>query len=80
MFKRLFWLVVGMAIGAGQTLWFMRRLRRYVDQYKPGQVTVRVGDGLTNLGRDIRGAVVEGRTAMNEREAELRAKISGRQG
>ncbi|MGK2958899.1 MAG: hypothetical protein ACSLFB_11000 [Acidimicrobiales bacterium] len=78
MFKRLFWLIVGMAVGTGQTLWFMRRVRRTVDRYRPGQVTVNVADGLSNLGREVRGAVTEGRVAMNEREAELRARLAGR--
>lgn len=80
MFKRLFWLVTGMAVGTGQTLWLMRRLRRTVDRYRPGRVTVNVGEGLGNLGRDVRAAVAEGRVAMNEREAELRARLVGRQG
>jgi hypothetical protein len=38
-----------------------------------------VTDGLRRLGADVRAAVTEGREAMREREAELRAELETRQ-
>lgn len=78
MFKRFFWLCVGMTVGTGQTLWFMRKLRRRVDRYRPSNVGSDVAETLTSLGRDVRAAVSEGRVAMNEREAELKARLTGK--
>lgn len=80
MFKRLLWLVTGMILGTGQTLWLMRRVRRTIDRVRPDRMGVTLGDGLSSLGRDVRSAVAEGRVAMHEREAQLRAKLVGRQG
>ncbi len=80
MFKRLVWLLMGMILGTGQTLWLMRRLRRTINRVRPSGMSTTLGEGLSSLGRDVRSAIAEGRVAMNEREAELRAKLAGRQG
>jgi hypothetical protein len=65
-FKRLFWLVTGAGFGFGSSFWLMRHLRQRVERYRPTRVAAR-------LGADLQVALVEGRTAMREREAELRA-------
>ncbi|CAN5532514.1 hypothetical protein BH18ACT1_BH18ACT1_09430 [soil metagenome] len=65
MFKRLFWLVTGASFGFGSSFWLQRSVRRSVARYRPAAVAAR-------FGRDVRVAVEEGRTAMTEREAELR--------
>ena len=71
MFKRLFWLVTGVGFGFGSSFWVMRAFRRTVDRYRPTAVVSR-------LETDVRAAVAEGRTAMKEREAELRSARSAR--
>ena len=71
MFKRLFWLVTGVGFGFGSSFWVMRAFRRTVDRYRPTAVVAR-------LEGDVRAAVAEGRTAMREREAELRSARSAR--
>jgi hypothetical protein len=70
-FKRLFWLVTGASFGFGSSFWVMRAFRRTVDRYRPTAVVAR-------LEGDVRAAVAEGRTAMREREAELRSARTAR--
>lgn len=78
MFKRLFWLAVGVGLGFGLSIWAARAMRRTAERYTPESVAGRVADGLRDFGRELREAVREGREAMGEREAELRAELEGR--
>lgn len=80
MFKRLFWLVVGAAFGFGMAFWLTRFVRETVERYSPERVSADLGDALRQFGADLRAAVAEGRDAMREREAEIRAEIEGRPG
>jgi len=69
MFKRLFWLVVGFALGLGSSWALTRKLRRMAARYAPTQVAVRWGGSM-------RAAVEEGRAAMRAREAELKESMA----
>ncbi len=73
MFKRLFWLTVGMAIGFGTSFWIFRLVRDTLERYAPEQVAENLASAARRLGDDVRDAVAEGRQAMREAEAELRA-------
>ncbi len=75
MFKRLFWLVIGVGFGFGVSFWLMRFLRDTAERYSPENVSKELGDAIRSLGRDLREAVSEGREAMRDREAELRAQL-----
>ncbi len=66
MFKRLFWLVTGASFGFGSSFWLQRGVKRTVARYKPAAIAARVG-------QDVVAAVGEGRVAMDQREAQLRA-------
>ena len=79
MFKRLFWLCVGIGLGAGLSYWLARFLRRTAERYSPERVSTDLLDGARRLGTDVRKAVEEGREAMRKREAELRADLEMRQ-
>jgi len=79
-FRRLFWLVVGAGFGFGASFWLVRFLRQTVERYTPERVSSDLAGALRALGADIRAAVAEGREAMGETEARLRADIEGRQG
>lgn len=63
MFKRLFWLTVGVAGGFGGSVWLQRRMKQAVDRFAPESVQ-----------NDVKAALSEGRTAMKAKEAELRAR------
>lgn len=75
MFKRLFWLVVGAAFGFGVSFWVTRFVRETVTRYSPERVSADLAGALRQLGTDLRAAVAEGREAMREAEADLRARV-----
>ena len=75
MFKRLFWLLVGIGFGFGASFWMMRVVRETVNRYTPERLSNDLADALRSLGTDLRAAVAEGREAMREREAELRSEL-----
>ena len=79
MFKRLFWLIIGAGFGFGVSFWLMRFVRETVARYTPERVSSDIAGALRQLGQDVRAAVAEGREAMREREAELRAQLENRQ-
>lgn len=78
MFKRLFWLSVGLTAGFGTSFWLMRTVRRTVERFTPERLSSDVVAGARSLGGELKAAVDEGRAAMREREAELRAEIERR--
>jgi hypothetical protein len=79
MFKRLFWMMFGVGLGFGLAFWLSRLLKQTAERYSPERVSGDVADGLRRLGSDVRAAVTEGREAMREREAQLRADLEERQ-
>ena len=75
MFKRLFWLLMGIGFGFGVSFWLMRFVRSTVERYTPERVSADLGSALKHFGADLRAAAAEGREAMREREAELRREL-----
>jgi gas vesicle protein len=75
-FRRLFWLVVGIGFGFGVSFWVMRFMRETVARYTPERVSADLADAVRSLGTDLRAAVSEGREAMREREEEIRAELA----
>ena len=71
MFRRVFWLALGLGLGFGASFWAVRMLRQTVARYSPERLSSDLGSALRELGRDMREAVAEGRQAMRERELEL---------
>lgn len=76
MFRRLFWLIMGAAFGFGVSFWLMRFVRATVDRYTPERVSADLAGALRQFGTDLRAAVADGREAMQEREASLRAELT----
>lgn len=76
MFKRLLWFTLGCA----SSLWVMRTVRRTVERLMPQRLTQDAVAGAKTAGAQLRAALDEGRAAMREREAELRAEIARRTG
>lgn len=79
MFRRLFWLLVGAGFGFGVAFWLMRFVRSTVERWSPERVSSDLAGAIRSFGADLREAVADGREAMREREAELRAEL-GRSG
>lgn len=67
MFKRLFWMTTGIAVGLGGSYWIQRRLRQAVDRLTPEHVQA-----------DLKAAWAEGRIAMRTRELQLRQRYEAR--
>ena len=65
MLKRVRWLTAGAAFGFGGAVWLQRKVKTAADRYRP------VGVAGAAVSR-AKVALEEGRTAMREREAELR--------
>jgi len=78
MFRRLFWLIMGAGFGFGMSFWLMRFVRETAARYAPERVSADLAGAMRGLGADLRAAVSEGREAMREREAELRADVGPR--
>jgi hypothetical protein len=74
-FRRLYWLCVGVGVGFGSSLWLQRLVKQKVARYAPERVSADLTNAVKGLGTDIRLAVVDGRAGMRERETELRADV-----
>ena len=82
--KRTFWLVTGVAVGAGSTLWAERKVRQTWQQttarLQPDALVVEVGRSARQVagsaGDRVRDAVSSGRDEMLRREEELWAELA----
>jgi hypothetical protein len=70
--------MIGLGFGFGTSFWVMRFVRETAARYAPERVSADLADAIRGLGGDLRAAVTEGRDAMREREAELRAEVGSR--
>ena len=71
MLKRVRWLLAGAAVGFGGSVWLQRKVRTAAERLRPSGVA---GAAAARA----RDALEEGRTAMRDREAELRGNAGGR--
>ena len=78
MFKRLFWLTTGMAIGFGTSFWVYRLVRQTLERYRPEHIADTVSQSLRGLRDDLRAALAEGRAGMRQAGGELRAELGPR--
>jgi hypothetical protein len=80
MFRRFFWLFLGVGVGMSSSLWITRRVKQTVARYTPERLSGDATQSARRLGRDLRLALQEGREAMLKREAELRNEVPHRVG
>ncbi|CAN5815655.1 hypothetical protein BH23ACT2_BH23ACT2_03950 [soil metagenome] len=78
MFKRVFWMGTGMAVGAGGAFWAKRKAEETIEHYLPDQVAERASASARELRQTVRAAATEGRDAMRHREEELRDQVEAR--
>jgi hypothetical protein len=72
--KRTVWFTVGAATGVGSSWWVQRRLRQAAAQL-PERVQREVTNAAKRRVNDVFAAASVGKAAMEEREAELRARM-----
>jgi hypothetical protein len=75
MFRRLFWMCVGLGAGATAAVMTARWSRRQRERMAPANVARRASEGLSDLGSTLVTAWKEYREASDEREAEIRARM-----
>jgi hypothetical protein len=73
--RRLFWLCIGIGVGAGSSFWLTRFVQETAARYSPERVSADLTGAIKGVGTDLRLAVADGRAAMRDREAELRADL-----
>jgi uncharacterized protein HemX len=74
MVKRVFWF----AVGAGVAIFVYVKVRNYLKQATPQAIGNRVAESAASVGERAQDFVGRLRTAMAEREAELRAAFNDR--
>jgi hypothetical protein len=73
--RRAFWTLVGIGMGAAIGVGVMRWTRRTAERLAPGSMSQRALDFAQDWRERLADALQEGRAAMAEREAELRAQL-----
>jgi hypothetical protein len=75
-FKRIVWFGVGAAAGSAGTVWTQRKVRAQMERATPARIAGAASDAGRRVGAVVRDAVSEGRAAANDRERELRQRMS----
>lgn len=76
--KRITWFVTGVAAGATGASYATRKVKQTAEQLKPVNVARSAGQRARAGGRQVVEAIREGRTAMRDREDELKARWDSR--
>ncbi len=75
MLKRLRWFLMGMVAGVAGTVWALVYGRSKVQELTPAHVAGELATKARSRLDDARDALLVGRLAMREREAELRVEL-----
>lgn len=78
MIKRLVWFVSGIVAGVGGVLFAGRRVKRTIGSLGPVKIAHRAAGATKGRLSSVGDAFRDGRQAMREREAELKARRDGR--
>lgn len=76
MFKRLFFMLLGIGLGLVLGSWVVRKLERTTDSLRPENLAAAAGKRAGGLGGRMREAVDAGRAAAAVKEAELRSSFA----
>jgi hypothetical protein len=74
--RRLLWFVTGASVGFGGAMWIRNRVRRAMARLMPEHVQADVARGARRAGSTVRAALSEGRSAMHDREDQLRRELN----
>ena len=75
MFRRGFWVALGLGAGATSAIIASRWARKQADRVAPATIAREAKGGFLDLGKLVSESIAEGRQAMEERERELRAEL-----
>ena len=75
MIKRLTWWAAGAAMGAIGSTYAKRKVKQTVAQLAPSAIAGSAVAVVKDVAKDLKAALGEGRTAMRERETELRDQL-----
>jgi hypothetical protein len=78
MFKRVRWMGMGAVAGVGASAWAQYRLRRTLQNHPSIQTGATALVGAGRAARNVGAAVADGRQAMSQLEAALRAELDRR--
>jgi hypothetical protein len=73
--KRGFWVALGLGAGATGTVLASRWAKKQANRVAPATIAREAKGGLFDLGKLVTESIAEGKRAMDEREAELRAEF-----
>ena len=77
MFRRGFWVALGLGAGATSAILASRWARKQADRVAPATLAREAKGGFLDLGKLVSESIAEGRRAMEERERELRGHVPG---
>lgn len=72
--RRSFWVAFGAGLGAVTAILGARWTRRQVEKAKPKAIAREAKGGILDLTKLVAASIDEGKRAMDEREADLRAR------
>ena len=75
MFRRGFWVALGLGAGATSAIIASRWARKQADRVAPATIAREAKGGFLDLGKLVSESIAEGRQAMEDRERELRAEF-----
>jgi len=77
MFKRTFFVLVGVGAGVTFGVWAVRKVEATSRRMRPDALAASAGRGMSTVGGRLRQAIEEGRAAAADKESELRAVYRG---
>ena len=72
--RRLFWVGLGLGVGAASTILASRFVRRQTAKVAPATLAREARGSMLDLAKLVSDSVSEGKAAMREKEDELRSK------
>jgi hypothetical protein len=72
--RRLFWVGIGLGVGAASTILASRFVRRQTAKVAPATLAREARGSMLDLAKLVSDSVAEGKAAMQEKEDELRSE------
>jgi hypothetical protein len=72
--RRLFWVGLGLGVGAASTILASRFVRRQTAKVAPATLAREARGSMLDLAKLVSDSVAEGKAAMQEKEVELRSE------